>query len=164
LDDTAHGGRPASTRRTLVACAAALLIGSVQLFRMLHFLLQDRFFAVVLAIVAAAIVLNLALFVLFRHRPDLLLRLRASVGRRQERVRRPYGRAARSFFAGVGMLSAAVAMAGGLAMYSAPDFAVFFLLWVMPAAYLAVTGLYIAWSGRRDSFADAPVLLLLWPW
>jgi len=71
---------------------------------------------------------------------------------------------ARSLFAVVGVCSAAVAVVGSWAIYKAPDSALFFLSWVVPAAYLAVTGLYVAWSGRRDVLADAPALLLLWPW
>jgi hypothetical protein len=147
-----------------LACWAALLIAAVVLFRFLHFVLQERFLAVLVGIVALSLVLNVAFIILWRRRPDLVARLRSAMERHQQRALQPYGRVTRSFFAVVGVLSTAVALVAGWAMYSAPDFALFFALWVVPAAYLAVTGLYLAVTGNRNSFADAPAFLLLWPW
>jgi hypothetical protein len=140
-----------------------ILVGAALIFRTLHAVLADRLLSVVVAIVAVAVVINVAVLILWRRRPDLLARVRARMQAESTASVRPYGPPARLFFGVVGVFCLAVTVLGGLFMWQAPDFALFALLWVGPAAYLAVTTLYLAATGRKDADASA-FWFLLWPW
>jgi hypothetical protein len=56
-----------------------------------------------------------------------------------------------------------VGAAGGWFAWSAPDFALVGLIWVVPALYLGMTFLYIAITGSKEP-DTAGLWLFLWPW
>jgi hypothetical protein len=118
---------------------------------------------VLLGLLAVALVVNVAFLILRRRRPDLVGRLRVRLQRRAAAETRPLGPGTRCVLAVLGTMAAVVAVAGGWVMWTAPDLGLLAVIWVIPAAYVAVTALYVAVSGR-PSPGDGAILWLLWPW
>jgi hypothetical protein len=146
-----------------IASWAALLIGAGVLFSFLRWGLQERFLPVLFAIVAVAVAVNIVFVVVWHRRPDLVDCLRERIPAMPAAAERQHGHAVRLLAAACSVVCGTVALAAGWLMWQAPDFALFAALWVVPAAYLAVSALYVAISGK--SAADGTAFwLLFWPW
>jgi hypothetical protein len=145
-----------------VASGAAILIGAAWMFRWLRFALAERFPAFTLGLLAVSAVTGVALALLLRRHPEAVGRLKRGIESDRQATRRPHGSLVRWMCGVFGLLFLAVALAGGWLVWSAPDLALFSLLWIVPSAYLAVTAFYVALTGKKDAYPDA--FSLLWPW